>query len=151
MLVVFIASFSLSTKISSCVLYFFLVVINLSFLPAIFVEKSDSFNFEKGKTSLEHSMQLQEAFFFSKCCRFECLFCCTLYEPRYHSHHNKRPYDFEQLVSYIFYMETSLALLLFVIFCLLYWYLFIYLLIYLFIYFLFICRFVLFVCLFFFL
>ena len=145
MLVVFSASFSLSTKISSCVLCFFLVVINLSFLPAIVVEKSDSFNFEKGKTSLEHSMQLQEAFLFSKCCRFECLFCCTLYEPRYHRHHNKRPYDFEQLVFYIFYMETLLALVLFVIFCLLYWYFFIYL----FIFYLFICRFVFFVCLFF--
>ena len=51
MLVVFSASFSLSTKISSCVLCFFLVVINLSFLPAIVVKKLVSFNFEKGKTS----------------------------------------------------------------------------------------------------
>ena len=56
MLVVFSASFSLSTKNSSCVLCFFLVVINLGFLPAIVVEKLVSFNFEKGKTSLEHSL-----------------------------------------------------------------------------------------------
>ena len=62
MLVVFSASFRLSIKISSCVLCFFLVVINLSFLPAIVVKKLVSFNFDKGKTSLEHSMQLQEAF-----------------------------------------------------------------------------------------
>ena len=66
MLVIFSASFSLSTKISSCVLCFFLVVINLSFLPAIVVERSNLFNFEKGKTSLEHSIQLQEAFSFFK-------------------------------------------------------------------------------------
>ena len=79
----------------------------------------------------------RKPFLFSKCCRFECLFCCTLYEPRYHRHHNKRPYDFEQLVFYIFYMVTLLALLLFVILfiILIYFYFFIYLFI------LFICRF----------
>ena len=66
MLVVSSASFNLSTKISSCVLCFFLVVMNLSFLPAIVVQKLVSFNFEKGKTSLEHTMQLQESFSFSK-------------------------------------------------------------------------------------
>ena len=126
MLVVFGASFSLLTKISSCVLCFFLVVINVSFLPAIVVKKLVSFNFEKGTTSLEHSVQLQEPFLFSscrfvfiKCCRFDCLFCCTLYEPRYHRYPKKWPYDFEQLVFYIFYRETLLPLLLFAIFSLL--------------------------------
>ena len=58
MLVVFSASFSLSTKISSCVLCFFLVVI--SFLPAIAVEKLVSFNFEKRKTSFPANIRLDE-------------------------------------------------------------------------------------------
>ena len=120
MLVVFSASFSLSTKMSSFVLCFFLVVINLSFLPAIVVEKSDSFNLRSEKHPWNTLCNSRKPLLFSKCCRFDCLFCCTLYEPRYHRHHNKRPYDFEQLVFYIFYMETLLALLLFVIFCLLY-------------------------------
>ena len=131
MLVVFSASFSLCNiihKISSCVLCFFLVVTNLSFLPVIFVEKLVSFNFEKGKHPWNILWNSRKPFLFSKCCRFEFLFCCTLYEPSYHKHHKKQPYDFEQLVFYIFYMETLLAFLLFVILfiILIYFYLFIY-------------------------
>ena len=64
MLLVFSASFNLSTKISSCVLCFFLVVINLSFLPAIVVEKSVSFNFEKEKHPWNTLCNSRKPFFF---------------------------------------------------------------------------------------
>ena len=61
---VFSASFILSIRISSCVLCFFLIVINLRFLPVTVVRKLVLSSFEKGKTPLEYFMQLQEAFSF---------------------------------------------------------------------------------------
>ena len=66
------ASFILSIRIPSCVLCFFLTVINLRFLPVIVVRKLVLSSFEKGKTLFEHSMQLQEAFSF-----FRMLYVCV--------------------------------------------------------------------------
>ena len=58
------ASFILSIRIPFCVLCFFLIVINLRFLPLIVMKKLVLCSFGKGKTPLEHSIQLQEAFSF---------------------------------------------------------------------------------------
>ena len=58
------ASFILSIRNPSCVLCFFLTVINLRFLPVIVVRELALSSFEKGKTPFEHSMQLPEALSF---------------------------------------------------------------------------------------
>ena len=55
---VFSASFILSIRIPFCLLRFFLIVINLKFLPVIVVEKLVLSRFEKGKTPLQHFLQL---------------------------------------------------------------------------------------------
>ena len=66
------ASFILSIRIPSCVLFFFLTVVNLRFLLVIVVRKLVLYSFEKGKTPYEHPMQLQEAFSF-----FRMLYVCV--------------------------------------------------------------------------